>query len=80
MKELDRFKAEVSAFLDRTRISRSDFGRHACNDASFVSDLFDAGRVPKLPTIEKVEEWMALYEADQAAALGKPKPEPRMCA
>ena len=77
MKELDRFKASVADFLGRTGMSRSDLGRHACNDASFVSDMMDGGRVPKLPTIEKVENWMDLYKRDPDAALGrKPRSEP----
>ena len=60
---LEQFVARIDAFLAKTGMSQSAFGRAACNDGSFVADLRAAGRSPQLSTIERVEKFMRDYEA-----------------
>lgn len=59
---LDTFKAEVEAFLDRTGMSATAFGKAALSDPSFVLEL-RARRAPNLKTVERVCAFMAEHEA-----------------
>lgn len=68
---LKDFTAEIDAFLERTGMAPTAFGRLACNDASFVEDLH-GGREPRLSTIEKVRRFMAEFEATGATGLEGP--------
>lgn len=58
----------VDAFLARTGMAQAAFGDHACNDRSFVADLRSGTREPRLSTIEKVDRFMAEYEANSEPA------------
>lgn len=54
---------KIDAFVARTHIAASDFGELACNDRRFVSDLRAGERELRRSTIEKVEKWMAGFDA-----------------
>lgn len=68
MDDLDKFKAEVEAFLARTHIAASRFGDDACNDSAFVLDL-RAGREPRFSTIRKVRNYMQHYDSSAIAKI-----------
>lgn len=61
MTTLEDFRARVEAFLARTAMSDSRFGRLACNDPAFVGEL-RTGREPRLSTIATVERFMATWQ------------------
>lgn len=54
----ETFVSEIEAFLKRSRMSASAFGRSAVGDPNFVGDL-RAGRAPNLRLVEKVSEFIA---------------------
>lgn len=57
-----QFIDRIDQFLSATGLAETTFGRMACNDSTFVADLRD-GRSPSLRTLERVEDFMAAYEA-----------------
>jgi len=64
------FLAEVEAFLKRTGIKPSEFGRQAVGDSAFVLNL-RRGRSPTLATADKVLAYIARIEAEDAARKAK---------
>lgn len=50
--------AEIDAFLERTGMSPTAFGRTILGDPSFVPDLKHAGRCPSIRTTQKVRQFM----------------------
>lgn len=56
---LQDFKDRVEAFLVSTGMKHSRFGRLACRDQSFVSDLRAGRREFRITTIAKVDRFMA---------------------
>jgi hypothetical protein len=56
---LQDFRERVEAFLAETGMSIAAFGDLAVNDRSFVSDLRDGNREPRLSTIERVDRFMS---------------------
>lgn len=67
---IDAFNARVEAFLIEMSMSKSRFGDLSCNDRSFVDDMRGGAREMKLSTMRKIDDWMALYRRDPAAASG----------
>lgn len=61
MMTLDDFRSRVEAFLTRSEMSASRFGREAVGDPNFVSDLRD-GRAPSLTLVNKVLAFIAARE------------------
>jgi hypothetical protein len=59
------FLDEIDAFLKRTGMKASVFGRSALNDPNFVSDL-RAGRMPNLGLVARVHEFIREHEANAA--------------
>lgn len=53
MSQLEAFRTAVESFLDRAKITPTQFGRDAVGDPSFVPDL-RGGRAPSLATVDKV--------------------------
>lgn len=53
----EQFIAEIDAYLERTKVSASAFGREAIGDPNLVSDL-KAGRMPNLRTLARVMDFM----------------------
>lgn len=60
----EQFRAEVEAFLARTRTKPTEFGRLAAGDPSFVLSL-RRGRSPTLATVDRVLAF--IRESDAAA-------------
>ena len=60
------FLADVNAFLERTRLAPTDFGKMAVNDPNFVIAL-RGGRSNTLNTVDKVRKFMAEYPQATAA-------------
>lgn len=54
----EQFLAEVDAFLSRTGMDPTRFGRQALNDPNFVFSV-RKGRSPSLRTIDRVRQFMA---------------------
>lgn len=52
-----QFAAEVAAFLKKTGMKPTTFGREALGDPSFVPTL-EQGRAPNLNTIERARAFM----------------------
>lgn len=52
-----KFTAEIAAFLKRTGMRPTTFGREAMDDPSFVATL-ESGRAPNLRTIERARTFM----------------------
>lgn len=59
------FLAEIEAFLKRSGMSATAFGRTALNDPNFVHDLRD-GRMPNLGLVGRVHEFIRSQEASAA--------------
>lgn len=57
MTQAEAFLAEVEAYIDRTKITATAFGRAAVNDPNFVSDL-RTGRKPNLGLVDRVHAFM----------------------
>ncbi|ADJ22987.1 conserved hypothetical protein [Hyphomicrobium denitrificans ATCC 51888] len=75
----DDFKDRINGFLERTGMSPSAFGRQAVNDGSFVADLNSGEREFRLSTIEKVDKFIADFDADLAHAATVPHDVQRNC-
>jgi 2,4-dienoyl-CoA reductase-like NADH-dependent reductase (Old Yellow Enzyme family) len=58
----EAFLAEIEAFLERSEISATAFGRLALNDPNFVHDV-RAGRMPNLGLVGRVQAFMQAQEA-----------------
>lgn len=61
-----QFAADVEAFLTRTGMAPSQFGRAAVNDTHFVFHL-RAGRSPSLRMVDRVRAFMASHAGEEAA-------------
>lgn len=51
------FIAEIDAFLKRSGMSATAFGREAVKDPNFVHDLRD-GRMPNLGLVDRVQKFI----------------------
>ena len=51
------FLAEIEAFLAKSALDPTAFGKNALGDPSFVFDL-RKGRSPSTRTIDKIREWI----------------------
>lgn len=67
MSALADLLSRIDAFLARTGMSESRFGREVCNDGALVADM-RSGREPRLSTIERVERFMAEYRPELRSA------------
>ena len=73
MTHAEQFLAEVEAFLERSNMTASAFGKAAVNDPNFVGDL-RTGRKPNLGLVDRVHEFIksqeeaAAISSEQAAA------------
>ena len=56
MKALDQFKADIEAFLKRTGMPHTTFGKKAVSNAMFVQ-MIRQGTDPNISTAEKVREF-----------------------
>ena len=56
-----QFELEVAAFLERTRLTPSEFGERAVGDGKFVGDV-RRGRSPRLVTVDRVRAFMTDYD------------------
>lgn len=54
-------RAEINAFLAKTRMAKTTFGRGAMNDAGLIDDL-DAGRELRWQSIEDCRVFMRTGE------------------
>jgi phosphopantothenoylcysteine decarboxylase/phosphopantothenate--cysteine ligase len=59
MSYFDEFRAEIEAFLKRTGISATRFGKEAVGDPRFVFDLREKGRAPSARLMDEVAAYMA---------------------
>ena len=57
----EQFEREVAAFLERTRLTPSEFGERAVGDGKFVGDVH-RGRSPRLVTVDRVRAFMRDYD------------------
>ena len=57
MTQAAKFLAEVEAFLDRSKMSATAFGKGAVNDPNFVGDIRD-GRLPSLGLVDRVHDFI----------------------
>lgn len=64
---------EIEAYLERSRIAPSRFGRTVVGDPRFVEDL-RAGRRPRRKTMEKVRLYLAERQATTRRAVGLKTP------
>ena len=62
MKSLtSEFERRVAAFLERTRLTPSEFGERAVGDRKFLGDV-RRGRSPRLATADRVLGFMADWD------------------
>lgn len=59
--------AEIEGYLTRTGMKPTAFGQAVAGDPSFVFELRE-GREPRAGTIDKVRNFMATPQPDEAAA------------
>ncbi len=64
----DEFRAEIEAFLVRTGMSATRFGKEAVGDPRFVFDLREKGRAPSARLMDEVTAYMARHGEAPAAA------------
>lgn len=57
----ETFRQKIEAFLNRTGMKPSAFGREAVGDGNFVTDVLDRGRMPSLRMVERVEDFMKTH-------------------
>jgi hypothetical protein len=71
MKVIDdsEFLVSIKAFLERTGMKPTRFGREAVGEASFIASL-ESGRSPSLKVVNKVAQFMQDYVADASDASG----------
>lgn len=60
------FIAEIDAFLERTGMTPTDFGKSALKDPNFVGDLKKRGRKPTLGVVGRVQDFIRSHEASAA--------------
>lgn len=65
MTHAQAFLAEVEAFLERSGMSATAFGKTALNDPNFVGDL-RSGRMPSLGLVDRVHDFIRSQEASAA--------------
>ena len=58
MSILDNFKNDISAFLEKSGMSRTAFGDGAIKDPNLLRDL-DEGRAPSAKTMQRVYDFMS---------------------
>jgi 2,4-dienoyl-CoA reductase-like NADH-dependent reductase (Old Yellow Enzyme family) len=63
----EKFLSEIDAFLKRSGMSATAFGREALNDPSFVHDLRN-GRKPNLGVVSRVGDFMRNRTGKKGAA------------
>ena len=56
--EIDKLLNEIAAYRLKTNLGRTQFGLIVANDGHFIKRL-ETGRMPRIPTIERVREIMA---------------------
>jgi len=56
--EIDKLLNEIAAYRLKTGMGRTAFGQVVANDGNFIQRL-EGGRMPRIPTIERVREIMA---------------------
>lgn len=71
---IDQFNSMVEDFLAETGMAESRFGRLACNDSTFVSDMRD-GREAKRVMIARVDAFIRGYRLGRSEALGDAHPK-----
>jgi hypothetical protein len=54
----ESFRQKIEAYLARTKMKPSAFGREAVGDGNFVFDLRHKDRMPSLRLVERVENFM----------------------
>ena len=64
MKALDQFHADIEAFLKRSGMPPTTFGKKAAGDAMFVQRIRQ-GADPKISTAAKVREFMENFWAEK---------------
>lgn len=62
-----QFIAEIDAFLDRSGMTATNFGKIALNDPNFVGDLKNEGRQPTLKVVGRVQQFIRSQDAGAAA-------------
>ena len=67
MTHAEAFLAEVEAFLERSKMPASEFGKAAVNDRSLVRDL-RAGRMPSLRLVDRVHDFIRSQASEQESA------------
>lgn len=65
----ESFLADIEAFLKRSGMSATAFGRDALRDPNFVHDV-RAGRMPNLGVVGRVQDF--IREQDAASGVGAP--------
>lgn len=66
MNSVDKFLRDIDAFLARTGLAESAFGRKAVHDGSFVSDI-RKGRSPSLGLVDDTYQFMMEYDRERTA-------------
>lgn len=66
---IEQFNSLVEDFLAETGMPESRFGRLACNDSAFVTDMRE-GREARRGTIAKVDAFIRGYRLGRDEALG----------
>lgn len=65
MTHAEQFISEIDAFLERSGMSATAFGKGAVNDPSFVRDI-KRGRKPNLGLVDRVHDFIQSQEATAA--------------
>lgn len=70
MDTLEAFISDIDAFLDRSGMTPTAFGRKAMGDPSFIPNL-RSGRCPNMRTVSRIRTFIT--ECDRAASASEAK-------
>lgn len=66
MTQSEIFLSEIDAFLERSGMTATAFGKAALKDPNLVSDL-RSGRSPRLDLVDRVQAFIRSHDAERAA-------------
>ena len=67
MTHAEQFLSEIEAFLTRSGMTATAFGKAALNDPSFVPDL-RTGRKPNLGLVDRVHDFIRSHDQSAEAS------------
>lgn len=68
MDHLTEFRNEVKRYIEAAKIKPTRFGKDAASDPTFVFELLNKKREPRLSTIDKIRRFMREHPPERSGA------------